>query len=207
MENSPETLTFQFLGSDVCLDFINTQLMANGQPVDLLHSFSDLVAWSIEAGIISPGQGEALIQNWAGHPKADQVFEQALALRATLKELVIRFGQRADISESSLELLNELLRERAGYFEVQITSAGLHKHFLPRMTEPVDILVPIAEAAADLLSSDDPTLVRKCEATDCLIYFYDTTKNHARRWCSMSLCGNRAKAAAHYRRKRQDVRP
>ncbi|HNJ42487.1 MAG TPA: CGNR zinc finger domain-containing protein [Acidobacteriota bacterium] len=40
-----------------------------------------------------------------------------------------------------------------------------------------------------------------------MIYFYDTTKNHTWRWCSMSLCGNRAKAAAHYRRKRQDVRP
>lgn len=207
MENSSEKLTFQFLGSDLCLDFINTQLMANSQPVDLLHSFSDLVAWGIEARIVSSGQGEALIQNWAGHPKADQVFEQALALRATLKDLVTRFGQRTDIPESSLDLLNGLLRERAGYFEILTTESGFQKHFLPRMTEPVDILVSIAEAVADLLSSGEPTLVKQCEADDCVIYFYDTTKNHARRWCSMSLCGNRAKAAAHYRRKRQDVHP
>jgi predicted RNA-binding Zn ribbon-like protein len=35
-----------------------------------------------------------------------------------------------------------------------------------------------------------------------VLLFYDTTKNHARHWCSMSLCGNRHKVAAHYRRRR-----
>ncbi|MCI0410524.1 MAG: CGNR zinc finger domain-containing protein, partial [Acidobacteria bacterium] len=58
----------------------------------------------------------------------------------------------------------------------------------------------------DLLSEGDLTLVRKCENPACILYFHDTTKNHARRWCSMRACGNRAKVAAHYRRRRREVR-
>jgi predicted RNA-binding Zn ribbon-like protein len=38
------------------------------------------------------------------------------------------------------------------------------------------------------------------------LYFYDTTKNHTRRWCSMTGCGNRAKAAAFYERKKSRVK-
>jgi predicted RNA-binding Zn ribbon-like protein len=32
--------------------------------------------------------------------------------------------------------------------------------------------------------------------------FYDTTKNHQRRWCSMEICGNRHKAALHRKKKK-----
>jgi predicted RNA-binding Zn ribbon-like protein len=65
------------------------------------------------------------------------------------------------------------------------------------------LLVPIAESAAGLLTADDLTLVRKCQNPQCILYFYDTTRNHARRWCSIAVCGNRAKVATHYRRRRQ----
>ena len=64
----------------------------------------------------------------------------------------------------------------------------------------MQFLVLIAVAAADLLCHGDLSLVKKCDNPRCILYFYDTTKNHARRWCSMAGCGNRMKAAAHYRR-------
>ncbi len=60
-----------------------------------------------------------------------------------------------------------------------------------------------AESAADLLCTGDLSLVKKCQHDACILYFYDTTKNHARQWCSMELCGNRMKAAMHYRRKKR----
>ena len=40
------------------------------------------------------------------------------------------------------------------------------------------------------------------EGENCVRYFYDTTKNRRRRWCSMDGCGSRAKAAAYYRRRK-----
>jgi hypothetical protein len=58
-------------------------------------------------------------------------------------------------------------------------------------------------ATLDLLCYADPSLVKKCEDAACVLFFYDTTKNHSRRWCSMSVCRNRMKVAAHYQRLRK----
>lgn len=44
--------------------------------------------------------------------------------------------------------------------------------------------------------------IKLCPAEDCLVFYYDRSKNSSRRWCSMESCGNRAKVAAHARRRR-----
>jgi predicted RNA-binding Zn ribbon-like protein len=67
---------------------------------------------------------------------------------------------------------------------------------------PAQAVTLLAEAAARLLTEKDLTLVRRCENPACVLHFYDTSKNHRRRWCSMEICGNRMKVAAHYRRHR-----
>lgn len=67
------------------------------------------------------------------------------------------------------------------------------------------LVVPVAQSAAEFLAGSDLTLVKPCENTSCVLVFYDTTKHHRRRWCSMSSCGNRAKAARHYRRVHDDA--
>ncbi|MBH0192038.1 MAG: hypothetical protein HP492_09850 [Nitrospira sp.] len=59
-----------------------------------------------------------------------------------------------------------------------------------------------AEAAGNLLCRADFALIKKCGNPACILYFYDTTKNHTRNWCSMQVCGNRMKVAAHYWRNR-----
>ena len=61
----------------------------------------------------------------------------------------------------------------------------------------------LAEEIVRLLVEKDLSLVRKCEGPSCVLYFYDTSKNHRRRWCSMELCGNRLKVAAHHRRQKR----
>ena len=43
---------------------------------------------------------------------------------------------------------------------------------------------------------------RACAGAACTLVFLDGTRSHARRWCSMAVCGNRAKAAAHRARAR-----
>jgi len=65
---------------------------------------------------------------------------------------------------------------------------------------PAALVAPIAESAAWLLEHGDRTLIRRCENPLCIRFFYDTTKNRRRRWCSMDACGSRAKAAAYYER-------
>ena len=62
---------------------------------------------------------------------------------------------------------------------------------------PEALLPPIGEALADLVSTEDFTQVKACEGPACTLLFADHTRGHARRWCSMAICGNRAKQAAH----------
>jgi predicted RNA-binding Zn ribbon-like protein len=66
-----------------------------------------------------------------------------------------------------------------------------------RWTTPEQLLLPLAEAIGDLVCNADFRLIRACEGAACSLTFLDRTKAHARRWCSMAVCGNRAKAAAH----------
>jgi predicted RNA-binding Zn ribbon-like protein len=68
---------------------------------------------------------------------------------------------------------------------------------------PLRALAPVADAAADVLcGAADRALVRRCGNPKCVLYFYDTTKNRHRRFCSAAGCGNRVKAAARYARVR-----
>jgi predicted RNA-binding Zn ribbon-like protein len=70
-------------------------------------------------------------------------------------------------------------------------------------SNPRTLLFPIAHAMGNLVCEKDFSLVRKCEGEGCTLWFLDLSKAHARRWCSMAVCGNRAKAAAHRARARQ----
>jgi len=73
--------------------------------------------------------------------------------------------------------------------------------FEPR--KPEDVWTPIVAATAELLSKVALSRIRKCESESCIVHFYDTSKKGSRRWCSMSICGNKLKVAAYQRRRRR----
>jgi CGNR zinc finger/Putative stress-induced transcription regulator len=58
----------------------------------------------------------------------------------------------------------------------------------------------IAAAAAKVAIEQRLDRVKICPARDCRWAFYDTSRNRSRQWCSMEVCGNRAKARAHRER-------
>jgi predicted RNA-binding Zn ribbon-like protein len=53
------------------------------------------------------------------------------------------------------------------------------------------------------LLDEHPDRVRNCANPDCPFWFLDTTRSGTRRWCSMTVCGNRLKARRHYQRQQQ----
>ena len=69
-----------------------------------------------------------------------------------------------------------------------------------RWRTPDSLLLPVGEALARLVCQEDFTHVKACEGPACTLLLVDHTRGHARRWCSMALCGNRAKQAAHRER-------
>jgi len=194
---------FFFVGNRLCLDFVNTRVAENGRIVDLLREPSDLRRWLSEAGVLGGEEAEGASEGWGGGPRARRVFERALALRKDLREIVETVVGGEPVRQGAIDEVNALLRARPGYPQIERTPNGFEKSFKAEREGPLGALVPIAESAADLLAGGDLSLLKKCENPDCVLHFYDTSKNHARRWCSMSGCGNRMKAQAHYRRQRE----
>ena len=192
---------FLFVGNHPCLDFINTQMIVRGNPTDLLGGCEDLVAWLVQAHMVDKVQAAVVMTQW-GHEDQEQLFEQGVMFRRTLRDMVARIVARKSIAGSAIASINHILSRCPGYPQLVYKKGGYTRQFQSQAVQKDGLLAPLAEAASDLLCSGKWSLVKKCGNPACILYFYDTTKNHTRNWCSMQLCGNRKKVAAHYQRKR-----
>ena len=204
MPPSKDALEYQFLfvGNHLCLDFINTEMVVGGQPVDRLVNFDSLVAWLLQSETLEERHVEDILRTWKGSRQAESSFRNALTLRTSLREMAERLAKGKSVPQATVDAVNESLSHQTGHAELKRARGGFEKYFHADFLEPAHLLWPVAESAADLLCYADLTLVKKCENPVCVLFFYDTSKNHSRRWCSMSVCGNRMKVAAHYQRLR-----
>jgi predicted RNA-binding Zn ribbon-like protein len=197
---------FLFVGNHPCLDFINTELVMNSTPTDLLETFEDLVDWLVNSQTLSKKDAEAR----SGELRQDQkpqILAQAKTFRTTLRRMVESLVNENRVPESAVTAINQLMRPCSGYRELARTRSNAFKEVFIASADSKDaFLASLAIFASDLLRMADLTLIKKCKNPACVLYFYDTTKNHARNWCSMQLCGNREKVAAYFRRKRQNRR-
>jgi predicted RNA-binding Zn ribbon-like protein len=201
-----EGRAFVFVGNLPWLDFVNTQLIQRGEPVDLLTGFADLLAWLEAAGVLAPEAARRARERWAGRADADAVFRDAIALRAELHAMAERIAAGQDVGSRPIRAINRVLAARPSYPQLVRSGPGFVTRVVPVAESALQLLVPIAESAAWLLERGDRSLVRRCENPRCVLFFYDTTRNKRRRWCSMDGCGSRAKAAAYYRRARERLK-
>lgn len=184
-----------FLADQLALDLVNTVVMLDGVLVDLFDTDEDVVRWLRAAGVV--GKTEPLP---AYRPHA--LVASARELRELVRELVAR--RKADKRLDRLDALNErLARGRQEHVLVQERGGGLVLATRFGRSTPDELLLPVALAAAELLATGDFDLVRACESEDCVLHFYDRTRSHRRRWCSMATCGNRHKVATFRERQRQ----
>ena len=193
---------FVFIGSQRALDFVNTEVAAEGGLRDLLADLADLVSWLEQAGAIDRTTARTALEKWEGRRAGRALLEEARTLRAALRRLADAATTGRRVPRSTLDAINGVLRRGAGVTEVVVGDDGFVARRGLRLDRPVDLLVPIAEAAADLLCQADLRRIRRCAHPACVLYFLDQTKNGTRRWCDMRTCGNRANAAAYYRRRR-----
>ena len=189
---------FIFEGNDECLDFINTEIIERGKRVDLLGDFDDLIDWLGEIGYIDPGTAERMLAD--GGYEREETLKKVKGLRAELRAIIEVLSGGKRLRQSHLLPITEVLKNEATYSSLILISgkAELITHSLSTRYDP---LVPAAEAAAELLTKKDMLLVRKCMNPNCMLFFYDESKNHGRKWCSMGRCGNRSKAALHYKKR------
>jgi predicted RNA-binding Zn ribbon-like protein len=173
------------------LDFLNTVAMIDGERVDFFEKDRDVTGWLKQTR--SPTASEPT-------PLPRKLLETARTVRETIREAIER---RKAGKPLQLGPLNDLLAKSSSHLALsQPRGKDLE---LKRIWQPgtaEQLLGPLVEAAADLLTHGDFDLVRPCEDQNCILWFYDRTKSHHRRWCSMSTCGNRFKVAAFRERRR-----
>jgi len=194
-----------FLADSPGLDFLNSLATPVDTPVDWLDDGEGLLSWLGQAHLV-PDDVLGTIRARALPGEIDRLAAQARSLREWFRTFVrSRKGRplkAADLSE--LEPLNELLKRDDEFHQVVASaddpSSGFRLLRSRRWASPETLLIPIAESLARVVCDEDFSYVKACEGPTCTLLFADHTRGHARRWCSMSLCGNRAKQAAHRRR-------
>jgi predicted RNA-binding Zn ribbon-like protein len=192
---------FPLVGNLLWLDFVNTEPRREGRRVDLLRDFGDLLKWLGATGSVSSDDLRRAVR-WQGRAEGQRVWREAVALRSVLQAGAERLADHKPAGDDLVRAVNRVLAWRPAYRELVREGKAWVSRARPVFAEPRQLLVPIAESAAWLLEHGDPSLVRRCEGSSCVLLFYDTTRNRSRRWCSMDGCGSRAKAAAYYRRVR-----
>ncbi|WP_309122503.1 CGNR zinc finger domain-containing protein [Paenibacillus sp.] len=195
--------TFYFIGNHPVIDFVNTVIPIDGKLVDLLGSLAELLDWMVIAGFLRKDEAADYVRKWEGGSEETEVLETARTLRNGLAELLGADKAGHDGSDG-IETVNRLLKERIVTTRLlRRSDGGFIAERRTLMRTPLELLVPIAEAAVDFFSRCDSGLVKKCENPDCVLRFYDQSRNATRRWCSQKTCGNRMKVAAFMERRRQ----
>jgi predicted RNA-binding Zn ribbon-like protein len=201
---SPRPPAF-FIADSLGLDFLNSIATPVDAPVDWLDSGAGLVAWLAQANLV-PAQALNALTKQSTPGELDKVADQARVLREWFRGFVRKHMGRPLTPEAVRELapLNALLErdETFSRIEVHRDSDGdrLELQTTRRWRSPESLLLPIAEALARCVCEEDFATIRACEGPRCTLIFADHTRRRARRWCSMAMCGNRAKQAAHRNR-------
>ncbi len=108
----------------------------------------------------------------------------------TLREAIDRYFRARVQGDDGYGLLADLL---------EATAAIL------RRAEKGALEAATAHSALRLLANEEITRLKICG--NCGWLFVDRSKNRSRTWCDMTVCGNRAKASRHYRRKKKEAAP
>jgi predicted RNA-binding Zn ribbon-like protein len=186
------------------LDFLNSIATPVDTAIDWIDDGEGLLDWLEQAELV-PADVLKTIRAQAMPGELDKVAGQARTLREWFRDFVQTHKGRPLTAKSlrELEPLNRLL-ERDEMFGRIVASRETDPPFAfetaRRWRSPGALLLPIGEILARFVCTEDFSDVKACEGPTCTLLFADHTRGRARRWCSMAICGNRAKQAAHRER-------
>jgi predicted RNA-binding Zn ribbon-like protein len=158
--------------SELC-DFVNTRELESGR--------DELGPWLARRGVCPDGSG----------------VEYAARLREALRALMQANSGLPAAVDDAAAVIDEA--GRRAKLSVGLDAAGVPR--LRPLAAGLDgllgrLLVELATTAA----AGRWRRLKACRAETCGWVFLDETRNRSRRWCSMKVCGNRAKARAYRRR-------
>src|SRR5215203_3121399 len=199
---------FELRGGVVCLDFVNTVgWRFTDRPIEYLRSYEDLLDWGRQAGLLAPEETEGLTRQATLDPEGSQeTLSRALALREAIHRLISRAVAGEAKDESDLSALNRELSIALSRLRV-IPAGGAYGWGWDRSQDDGGSLLdsplwPVAQSAAELLTSPKLARVKVCAGEGCGWVFLDESRNASRVWCDSRDCGNRERVRRHLARKR-----
>jgi predicted RNA-binding Zn ribbon-like protein len=189
---------FWFVGNDLVVDFANTIVGTDRRP-EALHGWPDVARFLAASGVVGEAEARRLQRELAENGGEAEAHAVALALRDLLRDVVVALAAGEGPKLAAVRRLNAELAAVATYPQLLREDGGWKLHDEHAGPSWRVSLSPIARAAAELVAQPHGS-IRKCADPACILYFRDTSQAQARRWCSMSMCGNRAKVAAYARR-------
>jgi len=185
----------RFVGGRLALDFVNIV------PIDKALSWEQFIAFLESAGIVTPERGsELLALNRSDAQAAKSLLGKAQRLGSALRMAFDTLLHKQKIAREWIEPVNEVMRITEGHDELNYSDHGWEIEFVARESSLEWLLAAVARSAAEIIAEGAQARLRICANPHCGLFFYDTSRTHQRRWCSMTVCGNRHKVAAFARR-------
>jgi predicted RNA-binding Zn ribbon-like protein len=185
------------------LDFINTLELERGRPVDSLNDLPTALTWMRQHNLLHRDAASRYSSRAEDDPElASRTLERVRRTRAAMRELVDATVEHRPPAREYLAEINRALRTHYVYVLVPAPDGVSldHRH----EGDPVEgALARLAESIAREVSQGHVERLRTCADESCRWAFFDTSRTGRRRWCDMSTCGNRAKAARHRERLRE----
>ena len=187
--------SIRLLGGRLCLDFVNTT------PGQSELSWEGLISFLQATRIVSPERGNQLLALPQSDPQAaGGLLLKARRLSASFRKVLVAMHRKQKIAEEWVEPVNEILRITEGHDELVHEDGDWRIEFIAREGGLDWLLAAVARSAAELAAEGAGAHLRLCANPHCGIFFYDKSRTHRRRWCSMAVCGNRSKVAAFARK-------
>jgi len=184
------------------LDFINTLEHERGRSVEHLASMPAALEWLKGHDLLHEEAHDQLEEHFGQDEEGSQrALLRVHRVRAAMRELADASVERRTPEGRALDRVNRILRTPYSYYLVPSPDGVSldHRH----EGDPVEgALARLAESIAREVSQGHPERLRICANEDCRWVFNDTSPTGRRKWCDMTTCGNRAKAARHRERQR-----
>ena len=195
-------------GLEVALDFVNTAGLTSGEPFEDLVTLHDALHWLVDHGVLEPEAAVDEQRRLGATPgAADEALERVRRVRTGLRELIDAVDEERPAATDALAARE---RRPGGARDDDAGARPRRALRLERRREgtPLDrALAELARRVASEFGEGRPERFRVCGNDRCRWAFYDRSRPGSRRWCEMSSCGNRMKAARHRARAKQKAEP
>jgi predicted RNA-binding Zn ribbon-like protein len=182
----PKYSQFRFDTGSLSLNFAATVRHRGAHPRDLLPMPETLQKWLHSVGLAAPAVSQ-------------KDHEEALLLREAIHDAVRSVVLNAKPKKTDIESINRAAEFPTAVPQLHAAADGIQwetKH-------PVKAgLAVIARDAITLMGGAERDRLKMCDSDRCQMLFVDHSPANRRRWCAMSICGNREKIRMHRHRKK-----